>query len=275
MKKKSSNKRRAPKLGQHFLTGTWAARALTRAANISEGTTVVEIGPGTGALTKELLATGGHVIAIEKDSALVEKLRETFAAELSSGQLRLLKQDVRNFDPARCALRAGNYVLAANIPYYITGEIIRMFLSSDTHPRNMLLLLQKEVAQRITAQKESILSISVKAYGNPKIIAKVARGNFSPPPAVDSAIIRIENISKSFFDNIDEQDFFRIVRAGFASKRKLLASNLTKLGTQRSEVIACFQHCSIPENVRAEDLALAQWKCLAHELAEVIARDSE
>ena len=112
--------------------------------------------------------------------------------------------------------------------------------------------------------KESILSLSVKAYGMPKIIAKVSRGNFSPPPSVDSAILLIDKISKDFFNNVSEEDFFRTVRAGFASKRKLLLNNLAaKLGFTKSKCIEAFGTCSIAGNARAEDLPLEKWKCLA------------
>lgn len=253
------------RLGQHFLRTPWAARALARAAGISASDTVLEIGPGKGALTNELLATGAHVIAVEKDKHLVAELRKKFAVQLSSGRLVLVEKDIRDFDPRSSKLGAQSYVLAANIPYYITGEIIRTFLSSETHPRTIALLVQKEVAKRIVSKKESILSLSVKAYGTPRIAARVSRGNFSPPPAVDSAILTIKNISRDFFKGIPEQDFFRIVRAGFAAKRKFLVRNLA-VGSSLPAVKNAFEACSIPEKVRAEDVPLETWKCLTQRL---------
>lgn len=260
----SSINRKTPKLGQHFLVGAWAARKLTQAADISANDTVLEIGPGTGALTRELLTTDAHVIAIEKDPSLHERLRKSFIAEIESGQLTLIENDVRNFNPRNCGLRASGYILAANIPYYITGEIIRTFLSSDTPPRTIALLVQKEVAQRIIAKKESILSLSVKAYGTPQIVAKVARGNFSPPPSVDSAILLISDISKGFFEEVPENLFFNVVRAGFSSKRKLLASNLSSnFGFTKPEIFDVLKTCGIEEKARAEDVTLFQWKCVA------------
>src|SRR3989344_451270 len=217
---KSGRKKRGARLGQHYLTGLWAAHKLAGAVSVRPGEPILEIGPGKGALTKELLATEARVIAVEKDPALVAVLRETFKDELALGKLELIERDVRDFAPGSWnpprglrfsmprllgmkigRLEAGSYVLAANIPYYITGEIIRQFLETETQPRAMALLIQKEVADRIIARdkKESIFSLSVKAYGTPKIVAKVSRGNFSPPPNVDSAILLIENISKNFF----------------------------------------------------------------------------
>lgn len=260
--------KRTPKLGQHFLTGSWAAAKLVDAAQISSDDTVLEIGPGHGSLTKVLLKTGANIVAIEKDGALAQELYATFAAEISEGRLTVVEGDVRDFDPQRHGLTAGNYILAANIPYYITGEILRQFLSMTAQPKRLAILIQKEVAQRIIARegKESILSISVKAYGSPKIVARVSRGNFSPPPSVDSAILLVENISKTFFDGLDEGVFFSVVRAGFSSKRKKLVSNLGNVfGTTVAR--AATAHCDLPENTRAEDVSTPVWRLLALHIA--------
>lgn len=260
--------RRTPKLGQHFLAGQWAAAQLAEAVGVHAGETVVEIGPGKGALTRELLHTGAPVIAIEKDEVLVAQLRETFTEEIAAGKLHVLEDDIRNFDPMRSGL-TGSYVVAANIPYYITGEIIRMFLEAQAQPRAMALLIQKEVAERILARdgKESILSLSVKTYGTPRIVAKVARGNFSPPPKVDSAILLIDNISKKSFSDMRERDFFTVVRAGFASKRKYLANNLATVFGKHNTLQA-MTFCGLTEKVRAEDVPLPKWHALTTRLSD-------
>ncbi len=242
----------------------WAARARARAANPHFGETILEIGPGKGALTRELLATGARVVAVEKDPMLVQQLHDQFTKSIIKKRLTVVEADIRDFDAMRSDLIAGEYVVAANIPYYITGEIIRQFLTSDIQPRAMALLVQKEVAERIIARdhKESILSLSVKAYGTPKIVAKVSKGNFSPPPSVDSAILLIENISRNFFEDIGEKRFFDVVHAGFASKRKQLSGNLKKrFGTSSERAVA-----DLPEKVRAEDVDLAGWKKLVQQL---------
>jgi 16S rRNA (adenine1518-N6/adenine1519-N6)-dimethyltransferase len=263
MKTKNPKRKRGARLGQHFLTGTWPARKLVESAGIGELDTVLEIGPGKGALTKEILETGARVVAIEKDLTLVHHLRETLPQE----NLVVIDADVRDVEPEQLGLKAGNYILAANIPYYITGEIIRQFLSTAAQPKTMALLVQKEVAERIVARdkKENILSISVKVYGEPSVAAKVSRGNFSPPPSVDSAILVVKNISKKFFADFSEEFFFKVVRAGFSSKRKFLAGNLAKeFGRERvSNALAV---AGLSEKVRAENLSFEQWKKIAEKL---------
>src|SRR3989338_2798402 len=222
-------KKRGAKLGQHFLKAKWAARALAYAVGIEHGDIVLEIGPGKGALTRELLAiakeVGAQIVAIEKDEELVVHLNGIFKDEIASGTLTVRGEDIRNVTPDTIGLVSGKYLVAANIPYYITGEIIRQFLTAKEKPRAMALLVQKEVAKRIISDKESLLSLSVKVYGTPKIVAKVPRGNFSPPPNVDSAILLIENISRSFFASLSEELFFRVLHAGFKSKRKFHLSS--------------------------------------------------
>ncbi len=247
---------RGARLGQHFLIHSWAARTLAHAVEPKPGEVVVEVGPGKGVLTRELLALG-PVIAIEKDEALIALLNETFAEQIASGQLTIVSGDIRNVTPE--SLGVSDYIVAANIPYYITGEIIRQFLTARVKPRAMALLIQKEVAQRITGSKESILSLSVKAFGMPKIVAKVSKNHFSPPPSVDSAILAVTDISGAFFDSIEEEQFFTVVRAGFASKRKFVANNLAVV-FDKEKVVGAMVACDIPEKARAEDIKLPQWK---------------
>ncbi len=264
MKMKTRSGRRTPRLGQHFLNNPTVARSLVEAAGVRPGDAVVEIGPGTGALTKELLAAGGQVLAIEKDPSLVVRLRETFAHEVDSGRLTVLEQDVRDFSPVDHGLTQGTYVLAANIPYYITGEIIRQFLTAVSQPRTIALLIQKEVADRIVARdgKESILSLSVKVFGTPRVVRKVSAGNFNPPPSVDSAIIAITNISRTTLQDLDEKKFFTVVKAGFASKRKVLRSNLSKQ-FDAEKVSSAFVEAGVSGTARGEDLPLSTWIALA------------
>lgn len=253
--------KRGAKLGQHFLHNARYARILATSLTVRENETILEIGPGKGMLTRELLQLG-RVIAIEKDESLLPILHETFFDDIRSKRLTIVHDDVRNVLPNALGLTAGEYVLGANIPYYITGEIIRQFLS-DTHPpRTMSLLIQKEVAQRIISKKESLLSLSVKAYGVPRIVATVSAGNFTPSPSVDSAIIAIEHISKDRFDRLTEQQFFAVLRAGFSAKRKTILNTLSSRFSKEM-VIDALSKNNISEKARAETLSLEQWLSIA------------
>ncbi|MFI5260210.1 MAG: 16S rRNA (adenine(1518)-N(6)/adenine(1519)-N(6))-dimethyltransferase RsmA [Candidatus Paceibacteria bacterium] len=236
-------------LGQNFLMHARIAERIALVAGITPETTVFEIGPGTGMLTRELLKLAKHVIALEADHELLAALQIDFANEIAEGRLQLISGDIRTF--AISSLPKG-YVLAANIPYYLTGEIFRMFLETDNQPRTMTLLVQKEVAVRIArSKKESILSLSVKAYGTPKYEFTVPRGAFNPAPNVDSAVLTVRDISRSkFASKAAEEKFFALLHAGFAHKRKFVRNNLTEAGLSAGD---------IPEKARAEDLALEQW----------------
>ena len=269
-------------LGQHFLRDPRILQKIADAARLSPTDTVLEVGPGEGVLTRLLLEQAGNVIAVEKDDRLIPILGVTFEKEIRSGNLKLIHADI--LEPTTDNQLPTTYKIVANLPYYITGQFLRKFLQEvEQQPTSMTLLLQKEVAKRIVASdgKESILSISVKAYGTPRYIDTVKAGSFSPPPNVDSAILTIENISKEFFrslichshengnlekgssvldsrlrENDGEEYFFALLRKGFAHPRKLLASNLgIAAGTLRE--------IGIDEKARAETLSLDDWRRIA------------
>ncbi len=260
-------------LGQHFLHNQHALDTIIESGDIQPTDIILEIGPGHGVLTKKLLFFAGKVVAIEKDRALVEELSITFAKEIASGKLELIEKDILDFDPGVFAFyRDLTYKVIANIPYNITGAIVKHILSASCVPEQMVLLVQKEVAERIIAKdnKESILSIAVKAYGNPKIIAKVGRGSFAPPPRVDSAILSIEKISKSLFTKyaVSEKHFFNVLRTGFAHKRKVLIRNLTSLPMPYNALTHIWQAETLSEQIRAEDIDLETWFRIAKNLLQ-------
>jgi len=262
-------------LGQHFLKSERALLVIVRAGSINPGDIILEIGPGMGALTEKLLATNCQVLAIEKDDKLYEFLKTKFEKYISLGKLKLIHGNALEFNPQSYQLEPRSYKLISNIPYNITGAILKKFLGAKNQPKIMALLVQKEVAKRIIGRplggsaskwgKESILSISVKAYGAPKYIETVKAGSFAPAPKVDSAIIAIENISKKFFADFSENKFFRILRAGFKSKRKKLSSNLATIFA-KAKILETFRKLDLDSNLRAEDVDLDTWKKLAAHL---------
>lgn len=253
-------------LGQHFLNNTNVTTLIVETGNVEKGDTVLEIGPGTGVLTRELLNRGAKVIAIEADVRAVESLKETFSSEITSQNLTIIHGDVRTLDISALGLRPHAYKLIANIPYYITGFLFRMFLEHDIQPSIMVFLVQKEVAERIARdKKESLLSLSVKAFGTPRYVKTVGKGNFTPPPKIDSAIISISNISKDNFKEISQEFFFSVLHEGFKSKRKQLFGNLTAL-TDRVALTRIFASVPLSEKIRGEDVSLPEWLVLAQML---------
>ncbi len=262
------NFRAKKSLGQNFLKSASALMTIVNAGEIDADDIILEVGPGKGALTEKLIFFAGKVIAIEKDHELFEFLKGKFKTAIDTGKLDLIHGDILDFDQNLLKFYDLPYKIIANIPYNITGAILKKFLSSNHQPERMVLLVQKEVAERIVARdgKESILSMSVKVYGKPKFIKKVPARYFSPAPKVDSAIISIENISKNSFTwtsdvQVNENRFFEIVKAGFAHKRKMLASNL-EVGLPSGEWREKFKECGISEKTRAEDIELKDWICL-------------
>src|SRR3989344_4113817 len=270
-------------LGQHFLHSKSYLNAVADAAHIKKGETVLEIGPGEGALTEVLLERGAHVLAIEKDHRLIAVLQEKFAKEVAEKKLVVIEGDAlarTDSDlfpkspwvaPRLLSTKSKSsrqYKIVGNIPYYITGALIRKYLTEKHQQTTLVFLVQKEVAQRIISRseasevKESVLSLSVKAYGTPVYVKTVPRGAFVPAPGVDSAILLVKDISRKNFKNVaHEKKFFILVKAGFAQKRKLLKRNIeTVLGKQ---TLAMMQNAGIPENARAEDVALKQWLVLS------------
>ena len=245
-------------LGQHFLHNAHYLSLIADTAYLKEGERVLEVGPGEGALTRELLARGAQVIAVEKDHRLIPILKKTFAKEIRKKQLMLVEGDALELSFSDLKIR-GKYKVVANIPYYITGALIKKFLSEKRSATSLVLLVQKEVAERIArSKKESILSLSVKVYGEPAYVKTVPRGAFNPPPKVDSAILLISNISRIHLkDAAAEAKFFTILKTGFGQKRKFLKRNLEKLLGANAD--ALFKNAGVSDKARAEDLSLSQW----------------
>ncbi len=254
-------------LGQHFLTSDVVPRWMCDAGSVAAGDLVFEIGPGSGVLTKEILARGAKVIALEADQRAIEILQVEFAEQIASGNLLLHHGDARQLNLTDLGLKNGQYKVISNIPYYLSGHLFRTLLESDCQPTNLVFLVQKEVAERIAKDpKESLLSLSVKVFGNPKYIKTVSRGHFTPSPAIDSAIILVSSISQQNFADLEKPLFFNLIHLGFAARRKQLLGNLSGQYF-RTELINIFSTLGLPLDVRAEDLTLDKWLTLAKSIS--------
>jgi 16S rRNA (adenine1518-N6/adenine1519-N6)-dimethyltransferase len=255
-------------LGQHWLKSEKALSQIINAGDIQANDLILEIGPGEGALTKRLILLAGKVIAVEKDKELVTTLTETFSEAIQTSRLEIIQGDILTWNPEVLTSYKKPYKLIANIPYYITGAIIEKFLSIKNQPERMVLLMQQEVAQRIVSKdgKESILSIAVKAYGKPKIIAKVPPGAFAPAPTVDSSILLIDEVNRDFFKDCDEQLFFRVLKAIFGKKRKQIGGSLADILKNREWALRILQTVGIDSKTRPEEIDLTTWKALIQAL---------
>jgi len=250
-------------LGQNFLIDRNIVKKVIKAANLKSTDIILEIGPGLGALTKELVKKVKQVIACEKDPKMCEILKKTLK---DFKNIEIINQDILKYNFQFLK----NYKVVANLPYYITSPVIRKFLESENPPKEMVLMVQKEVAQRICSAppKMSILAISVQFYAKPKIISYVSKESFWPQPKVDSAIIKI--VPRQFRILVLRQfreQFFRIVRAGFSHPRKQLANNLSKeLKLNKKEINDLLLKNNIQPSQRAETLTIKDWLKLTNVL---------
>ena len=250
-------------LGQHWLKDRYILSEIADAAQITEDDTVLEIGPGLGTLTSELLKRAKDVVAVEFDSELARKLPAQFPGK----SLQVTNEDILSFD-----LNAlpKDYVVVANVPYYITSKIVQMLLTAENKPRISVLLVQKEVAERIAAGKGemSILAVAAQVYAEAELAIEVPREYFTPPPQVDSQTIVLTTRTTSLLSGIDEKHFFRIVKAGFSARRKKLRSSLSAgLSLPKDEIERILQSVSIDPNLRAQDLSIQDWLKLAEQFS--------
>ncbi|MFH1838058.1 MAG: 16S rRNA (adenine(1518)-N(6)/adenine(1519)-N(6))-dimethyltransferase RsmA [Candidatus Kuenenbacteria bacterium] len=264
--------------GQNFLIDKKVLNKIIKTANLEKDDVILEIGPGFGILTQELVKRVKKVIAIELDKRMAEALKE----ELKEfNNLEIINKDILKMQNAKCTLlnscktnltgqemqnkekdlEIQNYKIVANIPYNITSAILRKFLSEELiKPNEMILLIQKEVGQRIIAKpgEMSLFSVSVQFYSQPKIISIVSKNSFWPKPKVDSAIIKI--VLQKIDKEINEKDFFNLVRAGFSSRRKQLKNNLKKiLKICEKDLEKIFQELNFNFKIRAQELSIEDW----------------
>ncbi len=254
-------------LGQNFLVDRRALERIVAAAGLTTADTVIEVGPGAGQLTRLLAEAAGRVVAVELDPQMVAALREELAGYTN---VELVEADILQVDPA--ALAGGQpYKVVANLPYYITSAALRHLLEAQPPPTRLVVTVQQEVAQRITAApgEMSLLAVSVQLYGRPQRVARIPAGAFYPPPKVDSAAVRIDVYAphERPVEVVDKERFFRVVRAGFGQRRKQLRNSLSAgLALPSAEVEAALARARIAPHRRAETLSLEEWAALAREL---------
>jgi len=247
-------------LGQHFLVDQGVLEKIISAAELEPSDTVIEVGPGLGVLTGELVKKAANVIAIEADSKLASSLQKTFS---KIPQLTVLNADVLEIDPREIfAKKRQSYKIVANLPYYIAAPILRHFLEASLKPSLMVVMVQKEVGQSIVAAPGdmSILGISVQLYGKPIIVDYVPAQSFYPQPKVDSAIVRIDVYPKPAIEVESIAGFFEIVKAGFSAPRKQIRNSLA-LGLQvtSAEAEELLEKAGISPQRRPETLSLEEW----------------
>jgi 16S rRNA (adenine1518-N6/adenine1519-N6)-dimethyltransferase len=245
-------------LGQNFLHDPNLLDKIVAIAELDLTDAVLEVGPGTGALTGRLAAAARRVVAVEVDERLQPVLEDVVATHPN---LQVLYRDILDVDVA--ALFPGEpYVMVANLPYYITSAILRHVLEIDHRPRRLVLTVQQEVAERLLAQPDdmSILTVSVQFYGQPQIVTRLKPGVFWPRPDVDSAVVRIDTYERPPVDVPDAARFFRVVRAGFGQKRKQLKNSISSgLHLSSAEAEVLLQSVGIDPRRRAETLTLDEW----------------
>jgi len=251
-------------LGQNFLRNPKILDRILDAGEVNADDIVLEVGPGEGTLTRKLSEKAKKVIAIEKDRRVIEPLKEEF----KNRNIEIIEADVLKFDAKIDELKDNDYKIVANIPYYITSNLLRTIFEKWPRPKLIVLTIQKEVAQRIVAKppQMSLLSLSIQFYADAKIIDYISAGSFYPKPKVDSAIIKLVP-KKETPDETTRELFFKLIKAGFSEKRKQLVNNLSrKLDIDKNLVIKIFVELGIKEDARAETVDFQLWLSMARAL---------
>jgi 16S rRNA (adenine1518-N6/adenine1519-N6)-dimethyltransferase len=255
-------------LAQHFLIDRGILNKIVAAADLKPDDTVIEVGPGLGVLTQALAGRVKHLIAVEIDRNMVAVLRRIFGMAPNVG---IIERDILDADPSAVLIEAGaapgptgpfKYKVVANLPYYITSAVMRHFLEAALKPELIVVMMQKEVAEQITALPGamSLLSVSVQYYGTPRIVRTVSRGCFFPAPDVDSALLRVDVHPEPRLPPEDDEGFFRVVHAGFTAPRKQLANAIAQgFRGPKGPVLSWLAAAGIDPARRAETLSVSEW----------------
>jgi len=252
-------------LGQNFLYDDSILSAVANAASLQPQDNVLEIGAGLGALTFHLARAAGHVVAVELDQRLLPILEENTAG---CDNVQIVHGDILAHEP-QTWFGHEPYKVVANVPYYITGAILEHILGGEAKPEALVITVQKEVAERITAQPGdmTLLAVSVQIFGEVEIVREISAGSFWPRPDVDSAVLRFTRHAEPTLTPAEEKAFFRVVRVGFSQKRKQLQKNLRALGFERDAIVRLMQQVGIAPQRRAETLSIKEWLTLYQAIA--------
>lgn len=256
-------------LGQNFLEDPHALEKIVSAAEIQPTDTVLEIGPGLGSLTRYLAVSAKEVVAVELDPNLLSPLKTILARYPN---VRLIQGDILKLSP-KDLVNTNDYIVVANIPYYITSAVIRHLLESELKPRRIVLTVQKEVAQRICAGPGdmSLLALSVQVYGKPRIALQIPADAFFPPPKVDSAVLIVDIYPSPLIKEDLLDTFFKLIKAGFRQKRKTLRNSLSSgLHISPIEAAALLTGVNIDPQRRAETLSIKEWEKLSQHLRDIL-----
>lgn len=246
------------RLGQNFLTDPAALERVVETAEVKVGDTILEVGPGLGSLTRLLAARARRVVAVEIDTSLIKPLEEVLSIYPN---VQVVRGDILGLDPAQLMADQG-YLVVANIPYYITSNLIRHLLEARIQPKRMVLTVQREVAERITARPGamSLLALSVQVFGQPTITARIPAGAFYPAPKVDSAVVRVDLFNSPQIPASQLASFFRLAKAGFSQKRKMLRNALAGgMHWTPAQAEAILQAAGIDPQRRAETIRIDEW----------------
>lgn len=242
-------------LGQHWLKDVNILESIADSAEIKQGDSVLEIGPGLGTLTEILVNRGANVVAVEFDQDLIKNLQEKF----NTPQVKILEGDVRTFDFNQMP---ADYKIVANIPYYLTSHLIRSISEAENQPKIVALLIQKEVAQRICAEpgQMGVLSVVAQYHYKCSLGVEVSADYFEPPPKVDSQVVIMEKYPESLYENVVAENYIKLVKAGFSEKRKTLRNSLSGgLGINKDMAEDMLKKANIDINTRAQQLSLDDW----------------
>lgn len=250
-------------LGQHWLTDREVLTSIAHEAHVSAGDVILEIGPGLGTLTSVLLKEADRVVAVEFDAELARKLPGQFPGK----KLEVYNEDFLTFDLTRLPPR---YKVVANVPYYITAKIIQHLLGAENRPSVAVLLVQKEVAERLAATpgRMSVLAVSAQVASTVTLGPVVPARFFTPPPKVDSQVVVLTTRAESMLGDGEEADFYRVVKAGFSERRKKLRSSLSGgLQLTKPEIETLLTRAGLSSDDRAQDLSIEQWLTLTRAYA--------